>query len=155
MKKTILIFALLMFALPAFSARQYPEKYYQNQWCSAYHGIQEYKLRDGARVDCVTKNYAVEFDFAKKWAEGYGQAVYYGEKTGKTPAVILIIENPSDWRYYNRIKTIASKNGVKLWYMKSPLYDGSKPAVKSTDETFDLDKMFKYVCSLLKQLGII
>ena len=102
----------MLFAQDAFAAKQYREKYYQNEWCSRYHGIREYKLRDGARVDCLTKNYAVEFDFAPKWAEGYGQAVYYAEKTGRKPAVILIIESPSDWRYYNRIKSIAIKNAI-------------------------------------------
>ena len=70
----VLIFAQMLFAQDAFAAKQYREKYYQNEWCGRYHGIQEYKLRDGARVDCLTKNYAVEFDFAPKWAEGYGQA---------------------------------------------------------------------------------
>lgn len=150
----VLIFVQMLFAQDAFAAKQYREKYYQNEWCGRYHGIQEYKLRDGARVDCLTKNYAVEFDFAPKWAEGYGQAVYYAEKTGRKPAVILIIESPSDWRYYNRIKSIANKNGMQLWYMKSPAYDGSKPAAKQP-ETVDFDKICRYICALLKQFGIL
>ena len=38
--------------------------------------------------------YAVEFDFAEKWAEAVGQALYYALKTGKKPAVVLIMEDP-------------------------------------------------------------
>lgn len=42
--------------------------------------------------------------------------------TGKKPAVILIVEKPSDWKHYNRLNAIARKNGVTLWYTKSPDY---------------------------------
>lgn len=110
----------------SFAKHLYPEKYYQKQWCGKWNGTEEYRLKDETRVDCLTKNYAVEFDFAHKWAESFGQAKYYAEMTGKKPAVIIIIEQPSDWKYYNRINAIARKNGVTLWYMKSPKY-GQNP----------------------------
>lgn len=32
----------------------------------------EYKNHDKTRVDCLTETHAVEFDFAKKWAESSG-----------------------------------------------------------------------------------
>lgn len=118
----VLLFLILLFAPKSWAKHYYPEKYYQNQWCGKWNGAKEYRLKDKTRVDCVTKNYAVEFDFAPKWAESFGQAKYYAEMTGKKPAVILIIEQPSDWKYYNRLNSIARKNGVTLWYMKSPDY---------------------------------
>lgn len=118
----IFVFVIIICAQSSLAKHFYPEKYYQNQWCGKWNGAKEYRLKDKTRVDCVTKNYAVEFDFAPKWAESFGQAKYYAEMTGKKPAVILIIEKPSDWKYYNRLNSIARKNGVTLWYMKSPDY---------------------------------
>lgn len=43
----------------------------------------EYRLSDNTRVDCMTDTLAVEFDFANKWAECIGQALYYGKQTKK------------------------------------------------------------------------
>lgn len=123
--KNILTVLFLMFflGLPVMAdAHLYNEKYYQNEWCSRWHGAQEVTLKDKTRVDCVTKNYAVEFDFAQKWAESIGQAMYYAKMTGKNPAIILIIEKPSDFKHYKKAEKITEDLGIKLWYMKSPKY---------------------------------
>ena len=66
------------------------EAYYVTNWCHPSFGQREFLLWDKTRVDCLTKDYAIEFDFAKKWAESAGQALYYGKMTGKKPAVVLI-----------------------------------------------------------------
>lgn len=77
--------ASLILIAPAISqaANKHHEKYYQDKWCAEHGGVTEYVLPDGARVDCLTDTHAVEFDWAKKWAEGYGQARYYAAITGK------------------------------------------------------------------------
>ena len=49
------------------------EAYYVEQWCTPSFGKKEFRLWDMTRVDCLTKDYAIEFDFAKKWAESVGQ----------------------------------------------------------------------------------
>lgn len=72
------------------------EKDYQKYWCDKHNGTMEVKLDDNARVDCLTDKYAVEVDFAPKWAECIGQAVYYAKKTRKKPACLLIMENGED-----------------------------------------------------------
>lgn len=122
MKQIVLLLMIMIITLPCHAKRLYNEAYYQNTWCSRWNGITEYKLPDYTRVDCLTKNYAVEFDFAKKWAEAVGQAIHYGQMTGKKPAIILIIERPKDFVYYDRLKKICAAQGITLWYMKSPLY---------------------------------
>ena len=63
---------------------------YVNMYCK---GIVEYQLSDRTRVDCLTDEYAIEYDWAKKWAESIGQAMYYSKMTGKKPAVAIIIKN--------------------------------------------------------------
>lgn len=118
----IVLFLLVFTSLKCDAKRQYPEKYYQNLWCSTWNGKQEVELFDYTRVDCITKNYAVEFDFAKKWAECLGQALHYGDITGKKPACILIIENPKDYARLYKTKPTFNRHGVMLWYMQAPDY---------------------------------
>ena len=63
-------------------------------------------MSDKARVDCLLPDMAVEFDFAPKWAECIGQALYYGKRTNRTPACVLIIERPiKDRIYLRRLRT--------------------------------------------------
>ena len=100
----------------------HPEKYYQNMWCGKYNGLQEYELSDKTRADCVTTNYAVEFDFASKWAECVGQALYYGVATKKKPVCLLIVEKPEDFRYFYRVKKVSDMFKFDLWYIKAPEY---------------------------------
>jgi len=89
----------------AYSSHQYPEKTYQEQWCKARGGQLEYKLNDKTRVDCLTDTLAVEFDFAPKWHECIGQALYYGQKTKRTPACVLIMERgEKDVKYLKRLR---------------------------------------------------
>ena len=93
------------------------EAYYQNEWCTPDFGRKEVILWDITRVDCMTKDYAIEFDFAKKWAESIGQALYYSKLTGKAPAIVLILTSPTDYRYVKRIERL--DNEIKLFLIKA------------------------------------
>lgn len=121
----IILFLVISFLIPnnCYAAKIYNEKYYQNEWAQKWGGVQEYKLKDGTRVDVVTKNYAVEFDFAPKWAEAFGQSLHYAKMTNKKPAIILIIEKPKDFKYYYRLKALCDNYNVKLWYVKGVFYN--------------------------------
>lgn len=113
----ILAAALLsLISLAPACAHCYPEKIYQSCWCKINNGQTEARLNDKTRVDCLTEDYAIEFDFAKKWAESIGQALYYADCTGKKAGVVLIIENPqTDYKYLSRLKTVALKYNIKVW----------------------------------------
>jgi hypothetical protein len=117
-------------ALNVFAAHLHPEREYQSQWCRNHDGVMEYGLDDGTRVDCLTDKYAVEFDFASKWAESVGQALYYGQQTGKKPGVVLILEKESDERYMTRLKSLSSVYGFHIWIMKPPDLSTFKSRVK-------------------------
>lgn len=93
------------------------ESYYQSQWCTSDFGRKEVVLWDMTRVDCLSKDYAIEFDFAKKWAESIGQALYYSKLTGKAPAVVLILTSPTDYKYVKRIERL--DNGIKIFLVKA------------------------------------
>jgi hypothetical protein len=81
------------------------EKWYQQRWCDAHNGEMEVVLPDNTRCDCVTATHAIEFDFGEKWAESIGQSLYYGLQTGKTPGVVLILEEEKDDKYWLRLNT--------------------------------------------------
>ena len=69
------------------------------------------------RVDCLAKDYAIEFDFAKKWAEAVGQSLYYSKLTGKQPAIVLIMTSITDYRYLKRIERL--DKGIKVFLIKA------------------------------------
>lgn len=91
------------------------EKYYQQQFCKEMRGIQEYRLKDSSRVDCLTSEYAIEVDFANKWAEAVGQSLYYSLMTGKQAGIYLIIETPKEEKYLYRLNKVAKKFNIKVW----------------------------------------
>ena len=93
------------------------ESYYVNQWCTSDFGRKEAILWDMTRVDCLAKDYAIEFDFAKKWAESIGQSLYYSKMTGKKPAVALILTSPADYRYVKRVERL--DKGIKIFLVKA------------------------------------
>ena len=94
-----------------------PESYYVDQWCTHDFGRKEAVLWDMTRVDCLTKDYAIEFDFAKKWAESIGQSLYYSKMTGKPPAVVLILTSAADYHYVKRVERL--DNGIKIFLIKA------------------------------------
>lgn len=84
----------------------------------AIGGVPEYVLADRARIDILTAAEAIEVDWAHKWAEGIGQALYYGAVTRKTPVVLLLMDTADEERYLIRVrKVISTYSGtrLKLW----------------------------------------
>ena len=93
------------------------EAYYVSQWCTADFVWKEAVFWDMTRVDCLAKDYAIEFDFAKKWAESIGQALYYSKMTGKKPAVAIILTSLTDYKYVKRIERL--DNNIKVFLIKA------------------------------------
>lgn len=114
MRTSLLIAFIITIPTLASAAHLHPESEYRDAWCK---GRTEVTLHDGSRVDCLTTNYAVEFDFAPKAFEALGQSIHYARLTGTDPAIVLIMEKPQDWRYYRRIKRTAKVRDVKLWFI--------------------------------------
>lgn len=117
-RPSLLFLCAVLAATPAYAAHQHREKEFQVAWCEKENGELEHVFDDGARADCLTDEYAVEFDFAPKWAESIGQSLYYALKSGKKPGVVLIIEKPSDEHYLKRLKAVADKYGISVWEMR-------------------------------------
>ncbi len=116
-KTFIVICAFFVFlsCVSATAGRLHRERDYQVHWCAEMGGTVEYVLPDRTRVDCLTDDYAVEVDFAGKWAEAVGQALYYGKRTNKRPGIVLIMESDSDGRFLKRLMTVSEELGIRVW----------------------------------------
>ena len=87
---------------------------YVQLWVEQNGGQIEVRLNDRSRVDILTSKYAIEADFAHKWAEAIGQSLYYSTKTGKKAGVLLIMRKGSDKRSLIRFKTIVKEQGLPI-----------------------------------------
>lgn len=110
MKRRRYSFILLAALLPttiasASGPHLHPEKWYQDKWCAEHDGQSEVALPDQTRADCITATHAVEHDFGPKWAEAIGQALYYSLQTGKRAGIVLILEGPTDRKYWVRMNS--------------------------------------------------
>ena len=115
---SILFVTLLSVGCSTTNVKKYNERYYQTQLCEKLDGEMEFVLEDRTRVDCLTDEYAIEVDFAKKWAEGVGQALFYAKMTGKKPAVGFIMNTQKDKRYLRRLHTLAKEYGIKVFVLE-------------------------------------
>ncbi|CAH1388101.1 hypothetical protein [Candidatus Nitrotoga sp. M5] len=95
-----------------------PEKDWTAALAKKINGQSEVQV-DRGRVDVMTDSYAIEIDFLKKWHEGLGQAIHYGDDSIRIGVLALIDENnaPPDLEHLNLLKKIERlciKAGVKL-----------------------------------------
>lgn len=119
MRKLFRITAVVIILMASTAAAEHPhkERYYQEKFCAEMGGKTEVRLADGCRVDCLTRNYAIEVDFALKWAEAIGQALYYADQTHRKPGILLVMTGPSDGRFLARLNSVAEHNGITVWIM--------------------------------------
>lgn len=117
MKKILLLITLIIFTLSVSLQAKERESYYQKLFAEAINGETEFVLPDRARVDILNETYAIEVDFAAKWAESVGQALYYSEMTGKRAGVLLVVNGDNDEQHIKRLMTLAAKYGITVWIM--------------------------------------
>lgn len=98
-------------------AKQRHEAYYQEKFCQSVGGRTEVSTPGGGRVDCLTDQYAIEVDFAPKWAEAVGQSLYYAGQTGRKPAILLVMTDPQDGRFLQRLESVTETGGITVWTM--------------------------------------
>ena len=73
----------------------------------------EHRLWDGTRVDLLG-GFAVEVDWATKWAEAIGQSLYYGLVSGRDPGIVLLMKKGEE-RYVYRCQTVCAAKDIRLW----------------------------------------
>jgi hypothetical protein len=122
MKYLLSLCIICCLAYPVDAKHKRKEREYQADWCSQYQGQIEVRMPDGTRCDCLLPNYAIEFDFAQKWAEAIGQSLYYASQTQRLPGIVLIIEQESEYTYVLRLSVALEYHGlgyVKVWLLEN------------------------------------
>ena len=116
-----ILLVLILISLSNISYAKKNERYYQNLHCIIAGGKMEYRLKDKTRIDCLTSEYAIEYDWAKKWAECLGQALHYSVMKNKKPVCGLIGTKKEFDKYYKKIKNISDYYNlpVKIIHIKS------------------------------------
>lgn len=112
-----LILALTVSAPAAVSWAQPSESWYQQVWCEGMDGKVEHRLKDGRRIDCLTGQYAIEIEFARKWPEAIGQSLNYSMLTGKKAGIVLILKTAEDQAHWQRLQTVIKHYTlpIKVW----------------------------------------
>lgn len=113
----ILLLIPLLFIGCSTTTKKYNEHYYQTKLCNELDGKMEFVLKDRTHVDCLTDEYAIEVDFARKWAEGIGQSLFYADMTGRKPSVALIV-GEDDSRYLKRLYRVTNKLKIEVLIIK-------------------------------------
>lgn len=77
------------------------------------------KTIPNGRIDIVLGRRAIEVDFAAKWAECIGQALFYGVVTHAKPVCLLIVEKDSDRRFVDNVRKVAKNNTppIEIWVL--------------------------------------
>ncbi|MFQ5432683.1 MAG: hypothetical protein ACE5EN_09270 [Nitrospinota bacterium] len=113
-----LVIIFLFLSMTASGATLYPKKHYQESWCKAFNGKMDVPVKNGGHADCVTKEYAVDVEFAHNWKDAVAQSVLYAIMTNKKPAIVLIVENPEwEMKYLDRLKAVTGHLDIMLWWV--------------------------------------
>ena len=78
----------------------------------------EAPLWDRSRVDLLGPDMAIEVDWSSKWAEGVGQALYYGVIADRQSGLILLLKDGQSAKnrlYLMRAKAACMAAGVALF----------------------------------------
>jgi hypothetical protein len=101
-KSIVFLCCALLWATGATGAT---EAEYQEVWCAERGGVEEFRFPDGTRCDCLTDTHAIELDFARKWPEAVGQALWYSMQSGKRAGVALILQEDYEIKYWIRLNS--------------------------------------------------
>ena len=102
----LIILMSVMLASICDAGHLHHEKWYQDKWCIEHGGRTNVRMPDGTYCDCITDEYAIEFDFAPKWAEALGQSLNYGLQSNRQAAIVLILESDRQLPLWIRLNSV-------------------------------------------------
>ncbi len=119
MHKIIGFLLLFLLLTTTIIAQKTSERSYAKRIAEKLGGELEVSVQSG-RVDILNETHAIEVEFARKWKNSIGQALWYGLQTGKTPGIVLILEEDhKDYKYsvqlQSTLATFGLQDSVKVW----------------------------------------
>lgn len=111
---------LLLLIAPLYGKEALPERWYQQRVAEKLGGKMEARVENG-RVDVLTGSYAIEVEFAAKWKQSIGQALWYSLQTNKPAGIVLVItDDKRDRPHVIRLGSVISKNKLPIKLMLWP-----------------------------------
>lgn len=115
--KAITLLPLIGLLLLLVGSKGPSEKYYQDliaeKWGVPKENVEK-RLPDATRVDILTDEVAYEVDFARKWAEGIGQALHYSVMTERGAGLILIVKNEKENKHVLKVQNIMEAFSLRI-----------------------------------------
>ncbi len=105
-----LVFLLFCVLPSVLFSQQYEADYAELIQCEL-GGEREVHVTSGY-VDLLTETLAIEVEFANKWKQAIGQALWYGLQTNKKPAIVLIKRSKSDQKYVVQLGSALNYAGL-------------------------------------------
>ncbi len=117
---TFFIFFIFVNTCQAQNEAWYIETINQNH----FGGRTEVTLK-GGRADIVNNNYAIEVEFASKWKNAIGQALWYGLQLERKPGIVLVMKDINDRKYGIMLQSAIDYAGltdkIKVWFIPKTL----------------------------------
>ncbi len=80
------------------------EAYYIGKLAEQLDGESEVTIK-GGRIDILTDNHAIEVEWASKWKQSIGQALWYAMQKDTKPGIILLMKKPDDYIYFTMLNS--------------------------------------------------
>jgi hypothetical protein len=125
-------FLFVLFLLPIILYGQ-SEADYSRGLAAALDGRTEVPVTSG-RVDILTETHAIEVDWASKWKESIGQALWYGLQTNRRAGIILILKSDADYKYFVQLNSALTHGGLE-GKIQTWVYPNDFPGVQPAGRT--------------------
>lgn len=104
---------ILLLFLSAVNAQEHgiPESQYADFIQTLIGGQREISVESG-RIDLLTETHAFEIEWAPKWKEAIGQALWYALQTNKQPGIILILKEKGEYKYFVQLNSALQYAGL-------------------------------------------
>ena len=111
------LFILLLTGIGHAEEKKFSESYYRDAWAKSNKGTTEVQMGDKTRCDVITKTHAIEVEWANKWTEGIGQALWYSFQTNKKAGIVLILKDEDEHKHLRKLQSlIKAKNlDITVW----------------------------------------
>jgi hypothetical protein len=108
---------LLLFVLLLFGASTCPNRkiHFKKVFSESINGKLNVPLDYKNTVDIATDTFAIDVEFAPKWATSIGHSLYAATKLNKKAAILLITYKDYDTNYVNILMPIANKYDITIW----------------------------------------
>ncbi len=145
-----------IYLISSFSLLAQKERDYIKEINSYLNGQTEVSVVNG-RIDILTNNYAIEVEFADKWKNSIGQALWYGLQKNCKSGIVLVLRENSEWKYVNMLNSALTyaeiDDKIKVWIWPNDFVKEKSHVIPSSydvsDKTPSISKKVNYGNSIV------